>query len=115
FDFGWLAGNAQTSLKNPYGAVLTQATAEKYFGDWKSAIGKTFKYDNKTLYKITGILKNVPPNSDFPLGVVVPYAALEHTWLKQNLNDWVSTFGGAYTFVVLPAELSSEKFNTQLK
>ena len=54
---------AKTSLKDPHSAVLTQATAEKYFGDWRSAIGKTFKYDNKTLYKVTGILKNIPANS----------------------------------------------------
>jgi len=115
FDFGWLAGNAETCLKGPNSAVLTQATAEKYFGDWGSAIGKTIKYDNKTLYKITGILKNIPANSDFPLSVVVPYSALQNTYIKDNLNDWVSTFGGAYTFVVLPPELSPDKFNTQLK
>lgn len=115
FDFEWLAGNPETSLKDPHSAALTQATAEKFFGDWKSAIGKTFKYDNKTVYKVTGILKNIRANSDFPLSVVVGYSALENTYIKNNLNDWVSTFGGAYTFVVLPPELSPEKFDTQLK
>lgn len=115
FDFGWLAGSPLTSLKDPHSAALTQATAEKYFGDWKSALGKTFKYNNKTLYKVTGILKDPPPNTDFPLAVVVPYSALENTNIKNNLNDWVSTFGGAYTFVVLPPELSPAKFDTQLK
>jgi len=115
FDFGWLAGGPQSSLNDPHSAVLTQSTAEKYFGDWKSAIGKTFKFDNKTLYKVTGILKNPPPNTDFPLAVVVSYSALENTYIKNNLNDWVSTFGGAYTFVVLPTELSPAKFDAQLK
>jgi predicted permease len=115
FDFSWLAGNAQTCLKDPQSAVLTQATAEKYFGNWKLAIGKTIKYDNKTLFKITGILKDPPPNTDFPLSVVVGYTALQNTWMKNNLNDWVSTFGGAYTFVVLPPELSPSKFNARLK
>ena len=114
FDFGWITGDPKTSLSDPHSAVLTKATAEKYFGNWESAMGKTFKYDNKTLYKVTGILKNVPPNSDFPLSVVVPHSALENTFIKSNLNDWVSTFGGAYTFVVLPPELSPAKFNTQL-
>ena len=115
FDFGWLAGTPQSSLNDPHSAVLTQSTAAKYFGDWKSAIGKTFKYDNKTLYKVTGILKNTPPNTDFPLAVVVPYSALENTYIKHNLTDWVSTFGGAYTFVVLPPELSPSKLDAQLK
>src|SRR4029079_1958359 len=80
-----------------------------------SSIGKTFKYDNKTLYKVTGILKNTPPNTDFPLAVVVPYSALENTYIKNNLTDWVSTFEGAYTFVVLPPELSPSKLDAQLK
>ena len=114
FDFGWLAGNPQACLKDPHSVVLTQATAEKYFGDWKTAMGKTIKYENKTLYKITGILKNPPPNTDFPLSVVASYSALQNTYIKDNLNDWVSTFGGAYTFVVLPPEFSPSKFNAQL-
>src|SRR6185437_12508882 len=109
----------KTSLNNPNSAVITQETAEKYFGlgpnNYKDAIGQTIKYANKNLYTITGILKNPPPNTDFPLAVVVPYSALENTNRKNNLDDWVSSFSGAYTFVVLPKELSVAKFNTQLK
>jgi hypothetical protein len=105
FNFGWVAGSAKTSLNNPNNAAITQATAEKFFGNWKTALGKTIKYDNKTLFKITGILKNCPANTDFPLSIVVPYSALQNTRIANNMKDWVSTFGGAYTFVVLPAGL----------
>jgi putative ABC transport system permease protein len=115
FDFEWLYSNPKTSLKEPNSAVLTQATAEKFFGAWRSAIGKTIKYRNTTLYTITGILKNLPANTDFPLSIVVPYTALANTYIKDNLNDWVSTFGGAYTFAVLPPELPVAKFNADLK
>jgi putative ABC transport system permease protein len=114
-DFPFLVGNAKTALKDPNNAVLTQATAEKFFGNWKNALGKSIKFENRDLYTVTGILKNIPANSDFPLDVVVPYSALQHTWIKSNLDDWVSTMGGAYTFVVLPPELSVNSFNTQLK
>ncbi|MEO6136600.1 MAG: ABC transporter permease, partial [Ginsengibacter sp.] len=119
FNFSWLVGDPKTSLNNPNNAVITEATAKKYFGlgpdNYQDAIGKTIKYANTNLYTITGILKNPPPNTDFPLSVVVPYSALEHTKRKSNLDDWVSTFSGAYTFVVLPNELSVSQFNTQLK
>jgi predicted permease len=115
FNFGWLYGNPETSLKEPTNAVLTQATAEKLFGNWKSAIGKTIKYENKNIYTITGILQNVSPNTDFPLSIVVPYTALNNTYIKNNLNDWVSTFGGAYTFAILPDQLPVSKFNADLK
>lgn len=115
FNFEWLQGSAKTSLENPNNAVLTQSTAEKYFGNWKNAIGKTFKFDNKRIFTVTGILKDVPSNSDFPLSVVVPYSALQNTFLKESLNDWVSTYGSAYTFIVLPGGLSVQKFTEDLK
>jgi len=115
FNFTFLSGDAKTALNDPNSAVLTQATAEKYFGNWKNAVGKTIKYDNKALFTVKGILKNIPANSDFPLSVVVAYSALQNTGTKNNLNDWVSTFGQAYTFVVLPPDLPVNKFNGELK
>ncbi len=115
FNFPFIAGNAKAALNNPNSAVLTQATAEKYFGNWKTALGKTIKYQNKTLFTVRGILKNIPYNSDFPLDVVVSYAALENTNIKSNLNDWVSTYSENYTFVELPANFSVNKFNDELK
>jgi putative ABC transport system permease protein len=115
FHFEWLNGSAAGSLKNLNNAVLTQATAEKYFVNWKDAVGKTILLDNKTPYIVSGILKNVPANSDFPLQIVLPYKAIVNTGARNNMNDWVSTFGGASTFIVLPKELSPSKFNEQLK
>jgi len=116
FDFAWLSGDAKTTLTQPASAVLTQEFAEKYFGDWQSAIGKTIKHDNddKQVYKINGILKNVPANTDFPLGIVVSYATLRTTVIKEQMDDWISTFGAAYTFVVLPDNYPPDKFNAEL-
>ncbi|HSZ34791.1 MAG TPA: ABC transporter permease, partial [Puia sp.] len=82
FHFEWLNGDAKTSLKNPGNAVLTQATADKYFGNWKDALGKTITLNNKDSYIVTGILKDVPVNSDFPLKIVIPYSALANTNVK---------------------------------
>jgi len=115
FNFPFLYGDANATLSDPYNAVLTQETAEKYFGDWKKAIGRTLKFRNDQVYKVAGIVKNVPVNTDFPLAVIVPYAALHHTNMKSNLEDWVSTWGGANVYVVLPSDLKVENFNAGLK
>ncbi|MBS1600591.1 MAG: ABC transporter permease [Bacteroidetes bacterium] len=115
FNFGWIAGNPSSSLSEPNQAVLTQATAEKYFGDWKSAIGKTVQVDNNYIFKITGILKNFPPNTDFPLNMALSYSSLKNSNLSRNMTDWVSTFSAASVYVVLPPEYSMQKFNTDLK
>lgn len=114
FKFAWLAGEPKTTLTEPNSAVLTQEIAEKYFGDWKSAIGKLITRNNKEVYKISGILENVPYNTDFPLGIIISYATLSNTNTKRQLEDWISTSSGASCFVVLPEELPVEKFNTDL-
>lgn len=116
FDFKWLSGGPNASLSQPANAVLTQEIAEKYFGTWQSAIGKTIKYnnDNAQVYKISGILKNVPANTDFPLGIVVSYSTLKNTNIGRNFEDWVSTFGAAYAFVVLPDNYSTVQFTRDL-
>jgi predicted permease len=115
FDFGFITGNPRSSLAQPNNVVLTRQVAEKYFGDWKQATGKSILLNNKYTLKVTGILEDIPANSDFPLGLIVSYSTLKTTNFSRNLNDWVSTFSEAYTFVVLPHELPQDKFNEQLR
>jgi putative ABC transport system permease protein len=110
FNFEWLAGDPKTSLTSIHSVVLTRPIAEKYFGNWKSALGKTIKYDNRDVFKVTGILKDVPNNTDFPLGIVFPYESLKNV----DRNDWVGTYGRGYCFVRLPPEISATRFNQNL-
>ncbi len=42
-----------TALNNQNSVVLSKETAEKYFGDWKNAIGRTIKVD-RFLLTVTG-------------------------------------------------------------
>jgi putative ABC transport system permease protein len=116
FDFGWLAGDKKTALTEPNTVVLTQDEANKFFGSWKDAIGKTIKYENRTNLKVTGVLKNMPLNTDFPLKVVISYASLKVPGgdYYQNMNDWVSTFSDNYCFITLPDNLGVNQFNAYL-
>ncbi|WP_337044695.1 ABC transporter permease [Emticicia sp. 17c] len=111
FDFPLLSGNAKTMLSEPNTAVLTQEMAEKFFGNWKSAIGKTINIDNdKQGYRITAILKNIPKNTDFPLKVVFSYKNFL-SYNKNNINDWESVSGSWNCFLLLPPQISGAKFN----
>lgn len=111
FNFPLLSGNAQTALTNPNTAVLTQQAAEKYFGDWHNAVGKTIQYDNSKICKVTGVLKNLPANTDFPIQVAISFKTLR----EDSSRDWVSTRGNLNTYVVLPTTLSSASFSRQLE
>ncbi len=110
FNFPFLAGNAKTALTDPYTAVITQKTAEKYFGDWHKAMGRTIKYKDKKICKVTGVLQNLPANTDFPIDVALSFKTQD----DNNATDWVSTFGDLNTYVVLPPNMTADKFNNNL-
>jgi putative ABC transport system permease protein len=114
FKFDWLAGNKENALTQPNTVVLTQQIAEKYFGKWDNAMGKTIRYDNKIDLKVTGILKNLPLNTDLPVNIAISYSTLKHTDYSGNLKDWQSIIGSHACFLVLPSNESAASFNEKL-
>ncbi|RFS16303.1 ABC transporter permease [Emticicia sp. C21] len=111
FDFPLLSGNPKMVLSEPYTVILTQEIAEKFFGDWRTAIGKTITRDNeKKPYRITGILKNIPKNTDFPLKIVFSYKNFLIN-NKENANDWESVSGSWNCFIQLPQQMTEKQFN----
>ena len=111
FDFPWLAGDPASSLKDPHSAVLTKETAEKYFGDWKTALGRAIKVSG-TLMKVTGILATIPANTDFQFRIVVPYGRLQG--FDAN-SDWGNSSGSHDCYVLLPQGETRASFDKQLR
>ena len=116
FDFGWLAGDKKTALAEPNTVALTRDEANKFFGDWHNAMGKTIRYQNKTNLKVTGILENVPANTDFPLQVVMSYVSIKQKGGEYygNMKDWISVLSENNCFVVLPEGANVDACNKQL-
>ncbi|HTD40703.1 MAG TPA: ABC transporter permease, partial [Mucilaginibacter sp.] len=114
FNFPFLAGNPKNALSEMNTAVVTQETAEKYFGDWHTAIGKFIKYDNDKdkVCKVTGVLKNIPSNTDFPLQVVLSFKTTKG---EDGSTDWANEDGSLNTYIVLPKNMSSRQFDNDLK
>jgi putative ABC transport system permease protein len=112
FNFPFLAGDSKTALSEINTAVITQETAEKYFGDWHTAVGKFIKYDNDKVCKVTGVLNNIPANTDFPLQVVLSFKTSEG---EDGSTDWSNQDGSLNSFVVLPKNMSSRRFDNDLK
>ena len=110
FNFPLAEGNMTRAFSELNTVLLTKEIASKYFGDWKNAIGKTIKAFGINL-KVTGILEDPPPNSDFPLGVVLSYEALIN---KFALTDWESISDYNYCFVQLKNNASTNEFNNLL-
>ena len=119
FDFPLLAGSYE-SLKAPNNVLLTKETAEKYFGDWKKAIGKTIKlqeggfiFEHGTeLLKVSGILAAITANTDFQLKLVVSFGTENY---MSNSTDWKESTVGFGCYILLPPDISVNNFNQQLK
>lgn len=117
FNFKWLAGDKKTALAEPNAMVLSRNEADKFFGDWHTAIGKTVRYENKRNFKVTGIIENTPANTDFPLRLLMSWTTLvsKDGDLGNNAQDWVSTFSERNTYIVLSPGMSVQRFNADLK
>lgn len=67
-----LAGNPE-DLRSSDAIFISQRMADKIREDkgWESVIGKQLWLDRKTPYRVRGVFKNQPENTDFPFDVVV--------------------------------------------
>lgn len=110
FDFPLIAGEHH-SLKEPNTAVLTKSTAERYFGDWKLAIGKTFRRNSKDLFKITGIMADPPPNTDLQVKIAASYATIKDF---VTSTDWISVASNHGCYILLPENATPSAMNSQV-
>jgi putative ABC transport system permease protein len=127
FDFPLLAGSYE-SLKDPNNVLLTKEIAQIYFGDWKTAMGKTIKIKGyysmgaglfqfpATALKVSGILASIPANTDFQLKLVVAWGTdftgdKEYGFEQPDWNGSAPDFG---CYVLLPPNISVDNFNQQL-
>jgi ABC-type antimicrobial peptide transport system permease subunit/AraC-like DNA-binding protein len=122
FDFPLLAGSYE-SLKDPNNVFLTKEIAEKYFGDWKTAMGKTIKlqmggfmFEHGTdVLKVSGILETIPANTDLQLKLVVSFGTgFTGSYLEKS-TDWKISPADFGCYVLLPPNTAIGNFNQQLK
>jgi putative ABC transport system permease protein len=99
-DFQWLAGDPGSALALPQNAVLTRETAQRYFGDWKTAMGRTVLFKNRDAFIVAGIVEDYPANSDFPFKVLLSEGSIRAGQVKM-FEDWVSVSGTHHCYVLL--------------
>ena len=114
FHFNWLSGSPDV-LSEPNVTVLTKKRAEKYFGDWKHAIGQFLKLDNAVTVKVAGIFEDVPGNSDFPLALVTSFETFKkNPGLFGSVTEWGRTSSNFQVFMLLPQSITPDNINKQL-
>lgn len=117
FNFRWLSGRPEV-LAEPNVVVLSRKFAEKYFKDYRQAVGKLLRIDNQTTMRVEGVLEDTPGNTGFPLNLVISYAskrAQPKLFGFGDFNNWNSISSNDQIFVRLPETLSAEKANSLLE
>jgi predicted permease len=113
FNYPLLAGSYET-LKDPNNVLLSKEAAEKYFGDWHNAIGKTFKINNTDVVKVSGILATIPANTQFQIKAVVAFGT-GSTKAMARSTDYDGTSGDFGCFITLKPGASASSLANQLK
>ena len=108
FTYSFIEGDPQKALVEPNSIVLTQSTAQTFFGSNKSIVGKSLQNDNGDIYKITGVVKDVPKNSHIIFNALISISSLP----KDYNNFW----GGfnMYTYVLLRPNTNAASFEKKL-
>lgn len=111
FDFHLLAGDPARALADRMSVVMTQSTAERYFGDWRRALGRTVKFQDHDVFTVTGIMADVPGNSDFnKVHLLFNYAIVN----TEKSTDWWSIDEEHEVYVLLPEHVSLASADRQL-
>jgi ABC-type antimicrobial peptide transport system permease subunit len=115
FDFPLIEGNKKTILTEPNTALITQKLAKKYFPQNaaqsnESVIGKIIRITSnsrKADFKITGVLKDLPANTDRKQEIYLSYPNLkDYNSYYASDSSWGSTSNGQHFFVLLKPSIT---------
>ncbi|MBC7828343.1 MAG: ABC transporter permease [Chitinophagaceae bacterium] len=106
-------GNPAKALNDPYGIMLTEETAKKYFGN-EEPLDKMIRLDNQLNFKVTGVYKAFPANSHVHPNILISFNTLKDTAVygEENLR---TNFGNNsfLTYIKLPKDYDIGKMEKQ--
>ena len=86
-----MISHCATALNEPNSAVLTAETAQKLFGT-DEVIGKSLGEGDR-LFKITGVLQNLPQNSHLQFDALFSLNTIENDNMRNNWgSNWLVTY-----------------------
>jgi putative ABC transport system permease protein len=104
FDLPLVAGDRSTLLSAPDAVVVSQSRARRYFGG-ANPIGRNLTVVTQGVpgvYRVTGVLKDPPPDTEHPFDVIVPLTP-QMTRSDPTWRDWNSMQAETYLRLETPA------------
>lgn len=112
FDvFSWkmIYGDPHTALTAPYSIVLTKAVAQKLFGN-KNPVGQVLQIDNQYSCMVTGVMEDVPPNSQFTFNGLISMTTVRK--LAPEIFGWWG-YVDFYTYLLLKENASIQSMQSK--
>lgn len=110
FQYRLLEGNPANALLEPYTAVVTEATAKKYFGK-EEPVGQVIRLNDNNNFKITGVVEDQPLNTHLKFGLLLSFSTFLE-WAPQADNAW--HWDGFYNYIKLQDGTNPAEFEAKI-
>ena len=111
FSFPLIKGNPESVLNDPHSIVLTEQLAIRLFGKNEDAVGKMIRINHTDNLIVSGILKDLPNNTQFDFEYLMPWSYLRKTGGDDNNWGDASTI----TYVLLKPGVKLASFEPKIK
>ncbi|MEJ0034144.1 MAG: ABC transporter permease [Bacteroidota bacterium] len=115
FDFPFIAGDPATALTKPNGVVVTQRTAQRYFGN-DDPMGKLIEWkvndSTYTSYTVTGVMADIPKKSHIDADAFASLYSIP--MFKTGSSTWIWTIYTTYGLVKEGTDIAALREKMQL-
>lgn len=112
FSFKLIKGNPKDALVKPNSLVVTEEMAEKYFGS-DDPIGKDLRVNVDTLFKVTGVMENIPKTSHIRPDFFASFSTLNLEPTGNAAQDMLSNID-YLTYILLREGADYKEFEQKL-
>ncbi|UCC80455.1 MAG: ABC transporter permease [Candidatus Zixiibacteriota bacterium] len=110
FTLPLVDGDPKSALVEPFTMLITETAARKYFKGI-NPIGQIVKINDKITCRITGVLKEIPPNTQLNCEFIVSYSSLQH--IDENLASW-EKYDQDYVYMLLNEDVDLEEVEAKI-
>lgn len=108
FSFPLIEGDPDSIFNNRNSMVITQELAQKFFGQ-DDPVGKIITVNNRADFQVTGVIRDVPPNSTLRFNCVLPFELLTQ---GRGGAGWRES--STWTYIRLENNISAQGFDEKI-
>jgi putative ABC transport system permease protein len=110
FGFPFLEGDMNSALSKPDNIVITEKLSKTLFGK-TDPMGKTVRLDNKHDFAVSGVMKDLPTNTDFHFEFLLPWSYMRT--INQEDSSW--DYNSTHNFILLKPNASITSVNSKIE